>query len=113
MFARVKSAFMRWLGFLTYHFPGKNHYVCTLVGEKAGKDPFNTIVVYRFIGKRDIYKISLRELLNDHELVAKFHPTQAIKLGAIAMGDLLFSENEESSRRQKFEAVKRKLLDTI
>ena len=58
------------------------------------------------------YEISIKDLLEDKELIAKFHPTEAVKFGAIALGDLLFGI-PESERKQKYEEIRDKMTNAI
>lgn len=90
----------------------RNVYHCKLVGEKQNnKDKYNTIILYRFIGKRDIFEIAIKDLLENRELLEKFHPTEAIKFGAIAMGDTLFREDPQAIK-QRFDEIKKKMLES-
>lgn len=93
-----------------YHISSlRNYYPCKLVGEIEVDGENKTLIRYRTLGKRDTYTIPIQELLEDRDLIEKFHPTEAIKFGAIAMGDILLSLPEDK-RQQKFEEIKQKML---
>lgn len=88
-----------------------NYYICKLVGEKNISDSPNTVILYRMLGKRDLFEISVNDLLDNKELLEKFHPTEAVKFGAIAMGDILFNLPEEQ-RPKRFAEIKQKMLES-
>ena len=52
------------------------------------------------------------KLLEDIKFLEKFHPTTAVKLGAIAMGDALFG-NKQNSTKQNFDEIKKTMLDSM
>jgi hypothetical protein len=68
----------------------KNRYPCLLIGEKIFPNKEKPTIQYVIKSKRDVvYEITIQELLNDPLLIEKFHPTQAVKIGCIAMGNIL------------------------
>jgi len=90
----------------------RNRYPCLLVGEKHLYDKHTTIIQYVIKSKRDTeYEISVDELLNDLLLIEKFHPTQAVKIGCIAMGDILCMIPEDQ-REQKYKSIMDNMLKT-
>jgi hypothetical protein len=92
------------------HSSKRNSYRCKLVGEKPSPEENNTIIIYRILGKRDIFEISIRKLLENPELLSQFHPTEAVKFGAISMGDVLF-DLDETKRKDKFNEIKQKMVN--
>ena len=86
----------------------RNHYACKAVGQKTTK-PGHTIILYTLLGKRDVYEIPIQDLLNNNELINRFPPTQAIKFGVIALGDLSFGIPYEQ-QQQRFETIKNQIL---
>lgn len=112
MIKKIKNGIKKIIGFFQYHTDSlKNYYPCTLVGERPSKEG-NTVILYRILGKRDIFEISIKELLEDSKLVSSFHPTAAVKFGAIAMGDILLME-DHGKRSAKFDLIKRKMLESV
>lgn len=104
------SFFDKLIGFIQYHLASlRNYYPCKLVGEKQTKEKCNTVILYRMLGKRDVHEILIQDLLATPELVAKFHPTEAVKLGSIAMGDLLLKEGTDM-RKEVFDEIREKML---
>lgn len=101
------------IGFIQYRKATKsNYYPCKLIGEKPNNaEQSNTVIIYRHIGKREIFEISVKDLLDKRDLLERFHPTEAVKFGAIAMGDILFQENP-GIRKQRANIIKRKMLDS-
>jgi len=72
----------------------KNTYPFKLVGGKSNNNGINTTITYTILGKREGHEKKLHELVNNIELIEKFHPTEAIKFGFIALGDSLFSSSQ-------------------
>lgn len=90
----------------------RNRYPCLLIGEKHLHDKNKTVIQYIIKSKRDtVYEISIEELLNDPMLIEKFHPTQAVKIGCIAMDDILYSTPEDQ-RKQKYRSIMYQMLKT-
>lgn len=101
------------IGFIQYRFASnRNYYPCKFIGEKSNeKEPYNTIILYRMKGKKEILETPIKELLENIKLLVKFHQKDAVRFGAIAMGDTLFRENKEAMR-SRFDEIKRKMLDS-
>lgn len=76
----------------------RNSYPCKLVGGKTDRKQIRTIITYIIWGKRDGHEKSLKHLINDKELIQKFHPTEAIKFGFIFSGDSLFSHSDPANK---------------
>lgn len=116
MFKKLKDFFSNIYEMIEYRLANsQNKYACKLVGEKKNKlNQYNTIITYRITGKRNMFEITIRELLTDHELINQFSPVDAMKFGEIAMGDFLFSEFEISGHeeaKKKFNLLKKKMLE--
>lgn len=86
----------------------KNHYPCKAIAQKTIK-PGETSILYTILGKRHVHEVSIQTLMDDPNLINKFPPTQAVKFGAIALGDLLFNLPEEK-REEKFNQIKNTML---
>jgi len=89
----------------------KNTYPCKLVGEKINPLGNGTIILYKIRGEQDNNEIPLQYLLNTKKLIEKFHPTDAVKLGSIALKDILLELNE-NERNQKFNIIKNIMLNS-
>lgn len=72
------------------HRSSRNVYPCRLVGGKVDVITTRTRVIFTVLGKRDGYDKALDDLINNKDLLNKFHPTEAVKFGFIYMGDTLF-----------------------
>lgn len=89
----------------------KNSYPYQIAGEKSSTaNSHNTTILYTINGKRDLFEITINELLENPTLLEKFHPTVAIKLGAISMGESLIHENQICSAQPSVNAVKEQML---
>ncbi len=106
MFKKIKL-FSLWLSYKLAEL--RNVYSHKAVAQRHCKKTNATLIMYTILGKRDIYKISIAKLLEDKELLERFHPCQAAKFGAIALGDVLFSIPQEQ-RQQQYEKIKYKML---
>lgn len=79
----------------------KNRYPCKIIKIKdicdLSKSPS---ITYQAVTKLNICKKTVKEILDDPVLVEKFHPTDAVKFGFIAFGDILLNEGStiEESR---------------
>ena len=100
--SKLNASFLHKIAEMRNHFPYKAVGQCT-------KTPGDTIILYTILGKRDLYEIPIKDLMDNKELIAKFSPLQAAKLGAIALGDILFSLPEED-RKQRYEEIIEKML---
>jgi hypothetical protein len=88
----------------------KNRYPCKIVGEQHLLENHDTEILYTIFSKRDVYKISVKDLLNDPDLLAQFHPTQTLKIGFIAFGDILLNMPEEQ-RTEKYKQIVGQMMD--
>ncbi len=69
----------------------KNKYPFKLVGGKSSDQINGTVITYTILGKREGHEKDLREIINNSELLEKFHPTEVVKFGFISLGDSIFS----------------------
>ena len=83
---------------LSYSFESvKNRYPCRIIKiENADNLTRNTTVTFRAVTKINIRTINIKELIKDSVLIEKFHPTECIKLGVAALGDILLKNNSTS-----------------
>ena len=71
----------------------KNRYPCKIVGIGSSAENWGTFkVIYRAITKFNIVEASAQEIMDDPMLIEKFHPTDAVKLGFIAAGEVLLKD---------------------
>lgn len=89
----------------------KNTYPYKLIGEKINPLSTETIVLYKILGSNTNYEIPLKHLLDNKKLIENFHPTDALKLGAIAFDEIIFAL-PESERKTSFEKIKTKMLNS-
>lgn len=106
MFHKCKQFFL-WLNYKICE--RKNTFTHRAVSHSQGKNG-NTIITYTILGKRDLYKVPISELLEDNKLVQNFNPLQAVKFGAIALGDVLFSL-PQNDRETKYQEIKNKMFE--
>lgn len=82
----------------SYHYLSiKNRYPCRVVGERVDPKNRGTVVIYKVLPKKEEFEINLRDLLDQPLLIEKFHPTEAIRLGFMAFGDLFFNQTKEKA----------------
>ncbi|NNM59198.1 MAG: hypothetical protein HKM04_05225 [Legionellales bacterium] len=109
---KVKEKYNGLVNFIHYQMENrKNQYQCQLIGEKINaSDKVNTVLIFRMMGKRDIHEIPVDKLLEDKTLVEKFCPTDGVKIGIIAMGDMLLNEENQTKAIQKIEKIKKQMF---
>ena len=106
MFRKFKQFFL-WFNYKLYE--RKRTFTHRAISYSEGGSG-STIIAYTIFGKRDLYKISISELLEDENLVQNFNPLQAVKFGVIALGDILFSASQ-NDREIKYEEIKNKMFE--
>lgn len=72
----------------------KNRYPCKIIDVK-NLDNFNipTEIKYLAATKLNIRTATTQSILDDPLLVEKFHPTDGVKLGFLACGEILLKDN--------------------
>ena len=72
----------------------KNRYPCKII-EIKNLTEFNEITEIKYIAatKLNIRTATARDILSDPLLVEKFHPTDGVKLGFLACGEILLKDN--------------------
>ncbi len=106
MFHKLKQAFL-WCNYKLYE--KRNTFTHRAISHSQGKNG-ETIIAYTILGKRDVYRIAISELLGKKDLVQKFNPLQAVKFGSIALGDVLFSI-PQNDRERKYKEIKNILFE--
>lgn len=86
----------------------RNVYSHKAVSHQTDKNG-ETTIIYTILGKRDLYRILLEDLMGNKELLERFHPCQAAKFGAVSMGDVLFSFPAEQ-REKRYDKIKSQML---
>ncbi|MCP4473772.1 MAG: hypothetical protein GY821_04245 [Gammaproteobacteria bacterium] len=89
---------------------GLSHFRLYNAGQRQDSNG-ETIIIYTLLGKRDLYEITIKELIENNDLLEQFHPFQAVKFGSIAIGDLLFSLPPEQ-REHKYNHIRKQMLES-
>lgn len=90
-----------------YHYLSiKNRYPCRVVGERINSNTQETIVLYKVLPRKEEFEINLKDLLDQPMLVEKFHPTEAIRLGFMAFGDIFFNQPKEKAYSKYQDMIK-------
>jgi len=105
MLRKLKLA-MLWLSYKLSEM--RNVYTHKAVGQREGKNG-KTLIRYTILGKRDLYDIPIKELMDNKELLERFHPCQTAKFGAIALGEVLFALPNEQ-RENLYNNIKEQML---
>jgi|GEM_PF-2022805 hypothetical protein len=105
MFKKLKL-FFPWVSYKLAEI--RNVYTHKAVGQRQAKNG-ETLIMYTILGKRDLYDTSINKLMSDQKLLERFHPCQAAKFGAIALGDTLFSLPTEQ-QKPRYKKIKEKML---
>lgn len=90
----------------------KNRYPCKII-DVSDATAYDKIakVKYQAATKINIRTSSARDILDDPLLVEKFHPTDGVKLGFLACGELLLKDcTTIEDAREKFQKIINKML---
>lgn len=85
----------------------KNRYPCRVVGERIHSDTQETVVIYKITPRKEEFEISLKELLNQPLLIEKFHPTEALRLGFMAFGEIFFNQPKDAAYAKYQDIIKK------
>ena len=88
----------------------KNRFPCRIIGEKNIYEKRDTTIIYNILTKITPYEITVKKLLNDPLLLEKFSSQDAVKLGFIACGDIMFNL-PENERLEKYREITQKMLN--
>ena len=85
----------------------KNRYPCKIIKIKdhlnLNKD---TKITYQAVTRLNLRESHVEDILNDQMIVEKFHPTDAVKLGFLAAGEILFKNTKSIEEiRQDYEKI--------
>ena len=98
-----------------YHYAResiKNRYPCKIITVEypVGHDKFAKIQ-YQAATKINIRTSTSKEILDDPLLVEKFHPTDGVKLGFLACGEILLNDcTTIAEARERFQLIMHKML---
>lgn len=99
-------------GFFYYHHANlRNCYAYKLLGKKYANDEHEHSIVFRKSGETRITEMPVKEVTVNPSLIAQFHPTSALKIGIIALEELVYALPKET-RRQQFINIKKSLLNS-
>lgn len=94
----------------------KNRYPCKIINVKNIND-FNKRTDVQFIAasKVNIRTATPQDILDDSLLIEKFHPTDGVKLGFLACGEILLREaiSLEEARELYLKIINHMFQDTI
>ena len=81
----------------------KNRYPCKIINIK-NIDDFTKPILLQFIAasKVNIRTSTAEDILNDPLLIEKFHPTDGVKLGFLACGEIFFKNNKSLDESKEF-----------
>lgn len=85
----------------------KNRYPCKIIKVKDHLDKLKTTkITYQAVNRLNLRKSCIDEILNDPMIVEKFHPTDAVKLGFLAAGEILLKNKKTLSEiQQEYETI--------
>ena len=83
-------------------------YSCKLEAINGLEDTSSpTIIEYQALNRLDLRRNEITEIVIDPQMVAKFHPIDAFKLGAIMVGDVIFKNQTLNTKEEMHEAYTR------
>ncbi len=103
---------MSLLNFISNLFSNtRREYPVKIVGERLCNNNAETTILYRISPKKEVFEIPLKELLEDAILIEKIHPYQAVKLGFMACGEIMFNYKDGEDRKMKYQEIVKKMND--
>lgn len=87
----------------------KNTYPCKLVGEKISFPSNEQIILFKVLGKKNIYNAPLKGLFPDKKIISGFSPKDALKLGEIAFNEII-NNVPKDEQLDKFKRMKEVML---
>lgn len=90
----------------------KNRYPCKIIAVSDVKAYGRSAKVkYQAVTKINIRTSTVKDMLDDSLLVEKFHPTDGVKLGFLACGELLLKDcSTLDEAKEKFHTIIEKML---
>ena len=91
----------------------KNRYPCKIIKIKnCFQEKSKTSIIFQAVNRFNLRDMKLEEILNDPLLVEKFHPTDCIKMGFLAAGEILNSDNHSNTQaKQEFRSIFKKMFE--
>lgn len=91
----------------------KNRYPCKIIKVNISKFAPSEIQ-YMAASKINIRQSTVKDLLDDPCLVEKFHPTDGIKLGFLAFGEIILDKSSSIEQAKKhFLEIANQLFDDV
>ena len=90
----------------------KNRYPCKIIAiSNIAHHDKPAEIKYQAVTKINVRSSTAKEILNDPLLVEKFHPTDGVKLGFLACGEILLKECATiEDARNKFQLIMHRML---
>ncbi len=90
----------------------KNRYPCKIIAvSDVDKHDKCAKIKYQAVTKINIRTSTAKDILDDPLLVEKFHPTDGVKLGFLACGEILLKEcTSIDEARMKFQTIINEML---
>lgn len=84
----------------------KNRYPCKIVNiQNLGCSEKEPNIIYCAGSKINIRESTAKEILDDPLLIEKFHPTDGVKLGFIAFGQLILKEKNDDAQINLYKKI--------
>ncbi len=84
----------------------KNRYPCKIDTFHLFTKSKPTEIEYRVLNRFDARTSSIHDIVLNNSLLEKFHPSDALKLGVILAGDMLFKDNGSITYEELHEKYK-------
>ena len=72
----------------------KNRYPCKIDTVHFFNEKRPTEIEYRVLNRLDVRTSNVHEIILNDSLLEKFHPADALKLGVVLVGDVLFQDRK-------------------
>ena len=85
----------------------KNRYPCKIIKIKDHFNPKKTTkVTYQAVTRFNLRESRVDDILDDPMIIEKFHPTDGVKLGFLAAGEILFKSSKSIEEiKQDYEKI--------
>ncbi len=102
------------IGFFVYHYYSlmRNYYPFKLIGEKISVEKADRIIIFTRVGFINNIEISIKNLLGNPSLISCFHPSDAFKLGASSLEEIIFNLPKKD-QMNKFNSIKKIISNSI
>ena len=93
----------------------KNRYPCKIIKIRDHFHAFKTTkIIYQAVTRLNLRESRVDEILNDPMIIEKFHPTEAVKLGFLAAGEIFLKSHKSLDEiKKEYEKIIQKMFEDL